>query len=44
MSAVKHMAINHVRKPRNRHRLKARRKRANLNPKYLENLITQHGA
>ncbi len=44
MAVVKHMAINLVRKPKDRHSLKVRRKLANLNPKYLENLIRQNGA
>ena len=39
MAVVRHMAINLVRAPHDRHSLKARRKLANLNPDYLEALI-----
>ena len=41
MAVVKHMAINLVRKPKDRHSLKVRRKLANLNHDYLESLIRQ---
>jgi hypothetical protein len=41
MAAVKHMAMNLVRNPKNKHRLEVRRKLANLNPDYLETLIRQ---
>jgi predicted transposase YbfD/YdcC len=41
MAVVKHMAMNLVRNPNDKHSLKARRKKANLNPNYLESLITQ---
>lgn len=41
MAIVKHMAINLVRNPKDRHSLKVRRKLANLNPDYLETLIRQ---
>ncbi|KMO27799.1 hypothetical protein VP06_29705 [Methylobacterium aquaticum] len=39
MAVVRHMAINLVRAPHDRHSLKARRKLANLNPDYLEALL-----
>lgn len=39
MAVVKHMAMNLVRNPKDRHSLKVRRKLANLNPDYLENLV-----
>jgi len=39
MAVVKHMALNLVRNPKDRHSLKVRRKLANLNPDYLEALI-----
>lgn len=39
MAVVKHMAINLVRHPKDRHSLKVRRKLANLSPDYLETLI-----
>lgn len=41
MAVVKHMAMNLVRNPKDSHSLKVRRKLANLNPDYLENLISQ---
>ena len=36
MAIVKHMAVNTLRKPKDRHSLKAHRKLANLNPDYVE--------
>jgi predicted transposase YbfD/YdcC len=44
MAIVKHIAMNLVRNPKDKHSLKVRRKRANLDPNYLETLITQSGA
>jgi len=44
MAVVKHMAINLVRNPKDKHSLKVRRKLANLNPNYLETLIRQTSA
>ena len=41
MALVKHMAMNLVRNPKDKHSLKVRRKLANLNPDYLETLIRQ---
>jgi predicted transposase YbfD/YdcC len=41
MAVIKHMAINLVRNPKDPHSLKVRRKKANLNPDYLEHLIRQ---
>ena len=41
MAVVKHMAMNLVRNPKDKHSLKVRRKKANLNPDYLETLIRQ---
>lgn len=41
MAVVKHMAMNLVRNPKDKHSLKVRRKLANLNPDYLHTLITQ---
>jgi predicted transposase YbfD/YdcC len=41
MAIVKHMALNLVRNPKDKHSLKVRRKLANLNPNYLETLIRQ---
>ena len=41
MAIVKHMAMNLVRNPKDKHSLKVRRKLANLNPDYLEALIRQ---
>jgi predicted transposase YbfD/YdcC len=42
MAVVKHMAMNLVRNPKDKHSLKVRRKFANLNPDYLETLIRQN--
>ena len=44
MAVVKHMAMNLVRKPKDRHSLKVRRKLANINPDYLESLLRQNTA
>ena len=44
MAVVKHMAMNLVRKPKDRHSLKVRRKLANLNYHYLESLLRQNTA
>jgi predicted transposase YbfD/YdcC len=44
MAIVKHMAMNLVRNPKDKHSLKVRRKLANLNPDYLETLIRQAAA
>jgi predicted transposase YbfD/YdcC len=41
MAIVKHMAMNLVRNPNDKHSLKVRRKLANLNAQYLEKLIRQ---
>jgi predicted transposase YbfD/YdcC len=41
MAVVKHMAMNLVRNPKDKHSLKVRRKLANLNPDYLQGLILQ---
>ena len=41
MALVKHMAMNLVRNPKDKHSLKVRRKLANLNPDYLDTLIRQ---
>ena len=41
MAVVRHMAMNLVRAPHDRHSLKVRRKLANLNPDYLEALVRQ---
>jgi predicted transposase YbfD/YdcC len=41
MAVVRHMAINLVRNPNDKHSLKVRRKLANLNRDYLEKLIRQ---
>ncbi|MBM3556388.1 MAG: ISAs1 family transposase [Alphaproteobacteria bacterium] len=41
MAVVKHIAMNLVRNPKDKHSLKVRRKLANLNPDYLETLIRQ---
>jgi len=41
MAIVKHIAINMVRSANDRHSLKVRRKKANLNDDYLQKLITQ---
>jgi predicted transposase YbfD/YdcC len=40
-AVVKHMAMNLVRNPKDKHSLKVRRKLANLNPDYLETLIRE---
>lgn len=40
MAAVKHIAMNMVRNPSDKHSLKVRRKRANLDPDYFETLVT----
>jgi predicted transposase YbfD/YdcC len=44
MAVVKHIAMNLVRNPKDKHSLKVRRKLANLNPDYLETLIRQTSA
>ena len=44
MAVVKHMAMNLVRKPKDRHSLKVRRKLANLNHEYLESILRQNSA
>ena len=44
MAVVKHMAMNLVRNPKDKHSLKVRRMKANLNPYYLETLIRQSPA
>jgi len=44
MAVIRHMAMNLVRNPKDKHSLKNRRKLANLNPDYLENLIRQRPA
>ena len=41
MAIIRHMAMNLVRKPTDKHSLKVRRKRANLDTDYLETLIRQ---
>jgi predicted transposase YbfD/YdcC len=41
MAVIKHIAINLVRNPKDKHSLKVRRKLANLNPDYLQTLIQQ---
>jgi predicted transposase YbfD/YdcC len=41
MAVVKHMAMNLVRNPKDKHSLKVRRELANLNQEYLETLIRQ---
>lgn len=41
MAVVRHIAMNLVRKPKDKHSLKVRRKLANLSPDYLETLIRQ---
>jgi predicted transposase YbfD/YdcC len=41
MAMIKHIAMNLVRNPKDKHSLKVRRKKANLNDDYLESLITQ---
>lgn len=42
MAVVKHMAMNLVRQPNDRHSLKVRRKLAALNPDYLEAILRQN--
>ena len=42
MAVVKHMAMNLLRKPKDKHSLKVRRKLANLNHNYLETLIRKN--
>ncbi len=44
MAVVKDMAMNLVRNPKDKHSLKVRRMKANLNPYYLETLIRQSPA
>ncbi|MCW2246604.1 hypothetical protein M2352_002195 [Azospirillum fermentarium] len=44
MAVVRHIAMNLVRQPIDKHSLKVRRKRANLDPDYLEKLIRQSGS
>lgn len=44
MAVVKHIAMNLVRSPADKHSLKVRRKLANLNPDYLEKLVRQDHA
>ena len=39
MAIVRHIAMNLIRNPKDKHSLKNRRKLANLNPEYLETLI-----
>jgi len=41
MAIVRHLAMNLVRNPKDKHSLKVRRKLANLNPDYLETLVRQ---
>lgn len=42
MAIIRHMAMNLVRSPKDKHSLKVRRKKANLNENYLECLIRQN--
>jgi predicted transposase YbfD/YdcC len=44
MAVVKHMAMNLLRNPKDRHSLKVRRKLANLNRQYLDSLVRQTNA
>ena len=44
MAVVKHMAMNLLRNPKDRHSLKVRRKLANLNHQYLESPVRQTNA
>jgi predicted transposase YbfD/YdcC len=44
MAVVKHMAMNLVRNPKDKHSLKNRRKLATLNPDYLEEIIRKQTA
>ncbi len=41
MAVIKHMDVNLIRNPKDKHDLKTRRKLANLNSDYLEFLIRQ---
>jgi len=41
MTIVKHMAMNLLRNPKDRHSLKSRRKLAGLNQDYLQALVSQ---
>jgi len=43
MAIVRHIAMNIIRSPNDKHSLKVRRKRANLDPDYLENIIRMSG-
>lgn len=42
MALVRHIAMNLVRHPKDKHSLKVRRKLANLNPDYLETIVRQY--
>lgn len=44
MALIRHIAMNLVRNPKDKHSLKVRRKLANLNPDYLETLLRQTSA
>ena len=44
MAVVRHIAINMLRAADDKHSLKVRRKKANLNPNYLETLLTQNNS
>ena len=44
MAVVKHMAVNLLRKTKNKHSLKVRRKLASLNSEYLETILRQNHA
>jgi hypothetical protein len=41
MAVIKHMNVNLIRNPKDKHSLKTRRKLANLNPNYLDFPIRQ---
>jgi len=41
MAVIRHMTMNLIRAKNDRHSLKTRRKRANLSPDYLEDIIRQ---
>jgi hypothetical protein len=41
MAVIRHMTMNLIRAPKDKHSLKTRRKRANLDPDYLEAIIRQ---
>ena len=41
MAIIKHMNMNLIRNPKDKHSLKTRRKLANLSPNYLKSLIRQ---